>query len=76
LKPEKLVLAPRKRSFDDALVEAGPPAVLTEKGILLLYNAKNKENRSYSAGQALFDKKDPKKLIARTENGFQARRTL
>ena len=56
-KPEKLVLEPRERSFDNDLVETGPPAVLTEKGIILLYNAKNKENRSYSSGQASFDKK-------------------
>ncbi len=69
-KPEKLVLNPRESGFDDALVETGPPAILTEKGILLLYNAKNKESRSYSAGQALFDKKDPMQLIARTENAF------
>jgi predicted GH43/DUF377 family glycosyl hydrolase len=69
-KPEKLVLNPRKNCFDDALVEAGPPAILTKKGILLLYNAKNREDRSYSAGQALFDKKDPTNLITRSENSF------
>ena len=69
-KPEKLVLNPRKNNFDDALVEAGPPTILTEKGILLLYNAKNKESRSYSAGQALFDNKDPTLLIGRADNAF------
>ena len=51
-------------------MESGPPAILTDKGILLLYNAKNKNDRSYSAGQALFDKKDPTHLIARTTKAF------
>ena len=35
------VIEPRKGKFDSALTECGPPAVLTQKGILLLYNGKN-----------------------------------
>ncbi len=36
-------LAPRRRRFDSALVEPGPPPMLTPHGILLLYNGANKQ---------------------------------
>ena len=35
------VLSPRPGYFDSWLVEAGPPAILTARGILLLYNGGN-----------------------------------
>jgi predicted GH43/DUF377 family glycosyl hydrolase len=35
------VLRPRKGKFDSGLVEPGPPAILRDDGILLLYNSKN-----------------------------------
>ncbi|MCA5006315.1 glycoside hydrolase family 130 protein [Sphingobacterium bovistauri] len=66
--------------FDSALTECGPPAVLTDKGILLLYNGKNENNKdladqrftlgTYSAGQVLFDKNDPTKVIQRLDTPF------
>src|SRR3989449_3973892 len=37
------VLSPRPGYFDSWLVEAGPPAIMTEHGILLVYNAGNSE---------------------------------
>jgi beta-1,2-mannosidase len=72
------VLQPREKKFDSGLVEAGPPAVITESGIVFLYNGKNAlENGdpsigpgAYAAGQALFDMNDPTKLLARTEESF------
>lgn len=72
------VLHPRAGYFDSRLVEPGPYALLTEKGILLIYNGSNAANFNdsslpkftYAAGQALFDKKNPFKLIDRTENYF------
>ena len=73
------VITPRTGKFDSALTECGPPAVLTDKGILLLYNGKNKSGtegdtlytaNSYCAGQALFDVKDPTKLIDRLDKPF------
>ncbi len=73
------VITPRTGKFDSALTECGPPAVLTDKGILLLYNGKNKSGaegdtlytaNSYCAGQALFDVKDPTKLIGRLDKPF------
>ena len=52
--------------------------MLTERGIVLLYNAGNDRrygdstvpNRTYTAGQALFDARDPIRLLARTNAPF------
>jgi predicted GH43/DUF377 family glycosyl hydrolase len=71
-------VAPRRRRFDSALVEPGPPAMLTEHGILLLYNGANRQlvgdprlpEMAYSGGQALFDPQDPSALIGRTTSPF------
>ena len=72
------VLSARPGYFDSWLVEPGPPAILTERGIVLLYNAGNSDAfgapglpaRVYTAGQALFDRRNPLKLIARTDEPF------
>ena len=73
------VITPREGKFDSDLTECGPPAIMTDKGILLLYNGKNKSGaegdtlytaNSYCAGQALFDAKDPTKLIDRLDKPF------
>ncbi|ANH82948.1 hypothetical protein A8C56_19890 [Niabella ginsenosidivorans] len=73
------LIAPRSGYFDSDLTECGPPALITDKGILLLYNGKNSEgNRrdtsyaahSYCAGQVLFDKNDPTKVLARLDKPF------
>ena len=69
----------RKGYFDSEFVECGPPAVITEKGILLVYNGKNKTSSdrdirfnagTYSAGQMLFDLNDPLKVINRLNVPF------
>ena len=64
------VLTARPDHFDSWLVEAGPPALLTDRGILVLYNAGSLPSRTYSAGQALFDSRDPTTLIARSDSAF------
>jgi len=72
------VLHPRMGRFDSRLVEPGPYALLKEEGILLIYNASNAANFNdpslpkftYAAGQALFDKETPYKLIDRMEDNF------
>ncbi len=72
------VMKPRKKHFDSALVESGPPAILTGNGILLIYNSMNSGEsgdsslalKTYAAGQALFDKNNPGKLIDRLESTF------
>ena len=63
-------LSARSRGFDSWLVEAGPPALLTAAGIVVLYNAGDSATRTYSAGQALFDRNDPRRLIARADSAF------
>ena len=72
------VLSPRAGYFDSWLVEAGPPAILTERGIVLIYNAGNSGQfgvaglpaRVYTGGQALFDARNPIKLLSRSEEPF------
>jgi len=64
------VLTARPDHFDSWLVEAGPPALLTDRGIVVLYNAGSLPSHTYSAGQALFDARDPTKLIARSDSAF------
>jgi predicted GH43/DUF377 family glycosyl hydrolase len=72
------VLSPRPGYFDSWLVEPGPPAILTDRGIVLLYNAGNSDRfgeaslpaRMYTAGQALFDGRNPLKLLDRTDHPF------
>ena len=72
-------LSPRKKKFDSDLVEPGPPALYTSKGILLLYNGRNALDSTsdpslpkgmYSAGQALFDTALPYSLIRQSETCF------
>ena len=73
------VMKTRPGYFDSDLTECGPPAIMTEKGIILFYNGKNKAGEgadpnytanSYCAGQALFDKNDPTKYITRLDKPF------
>src|SRR6266566_2751813 len=72
------VLSPRPGYFDSWLVEAGPPALLTEAGIVVLYNAGNSAThgdstlpaRVYTGGQALFDARNPLRLIVRSDTPF------
>ncbi|MEQ9438989.1 MAG: glycoside hydrolase family 130 protein [Cyclobacteriaceae bacterium] len=72
------VLNPRPGYFDSWLVEAGPPPVLTENGIVVLYNAgnsanigvKNLGNRVYSSGQALYSADEPWKLLDRSDKPY------
>ncbi|MHC8949656.1 glycoside hydrolase family 130 protein [Sphingobacterium hungaricum] len=71
-------IEPRAGFFDSSLTECGPPAILTEHGILLLYNGQNHKQRgdtrfalgTYSAGQVLFDKNDPTKVLKRLDTPF------
>jgi predicted GH43/DUF377 family glycosyl hydrolase len=73
------IIAPRDGFFDSALTECGPPAVVTDHGIVLMYNGKNKSGAAgdarfaagtYSAGQLLLDARDPEKLIGRLDTPF------
>ncbi|RYG33701.1 hypothetical protein EON81_17530 [bacterium] len=74
----KKLATPRKGYFDSVLTECGPPAVLTDKGIVLLYNGKNAGEDgdarftagAYCAGQMLFSKDDPTAFKARLDVPF------
>lgn len=74
----KALISPRQGYFDSDLTECGPPALVTDKGILLLYNGKNNptmgdkrfQANSYCGGQVLFDLNDPTKAIGRLDVPF------
>jgi predicted GH43/DUF377 family glycosyl hydrolase len=74
----KIALPTRKGKFDSDLVESGPPAMLTDKGILLIYNSRNVPSfgdktlseGTYAASQVLFDKSNPTKILKRMGTWF------
>lgn len=74
----KTVFGPRNKHFDSDLVEPGPPAMITDKGILLLYNGRNVPGigdptlaeGTYAAGQVLLDKRNPTKVLNRLPQNF------
>jgi predicted GH43/DUF377 family glycosyl hydrolase len=74
----KTALPTRNKKFDSDLVESGPPAMLTDKGILLIYNSKNLPSGgdpalpagAYAGAEALFDKDDPAQLLQRLDHYF------
>lgn len=74
----KEVLSPRDGYFDSWLVEVGPPALITEDGILVIYNAGNDGKSGdpsipdsvYTGGQALFDLDQPDRMMERLDKPF------
>ncbi len=68
------VLSPREGMFDSDLVEPGPQGILRDDGIWLLYNSRNIVSKgdntlpdgNYAAGQALFDRNNPERLLKRS----------
>ena len=74
----RALAGPRRGRFDSRLVEPGPPALLTEAGIVLIYNGANRSEGgdpatpafAYQPGQLLFDAADPTAVIARPAEPF------
>jgi len=72
------LLFPRPGRFDSLLVEPGPPALVTEDGVVLIYNGADVTATGdgsavsvvYQPGQVLFDASDPASPIARAEAPF------
>ncbi len=73
----KAVVKPRVNKFDSHLTECGPPAVITEEGIVLLYNGKNAEGEDateelpegmYSVGKIVFDPNHPERVLSRSDS--------
>ena len=60
------VLPRRPGKFDSRVVEPGPPPMLTPNGIVLVYNGAD-DNLTYRTGVAVFDLKNPRKLLWRTD---------
>ena len=66
---DKPVLERRPDAFDARVMEPGPAPIITDLGILLIYNGAN-EKLVYGPGWVLFDKHDPRKVIARADAPF------
>lgn len=65
------ILPGRPGQFDSNVVEPGPAAILTDKGINLIYSGGspyegNRGMFKYQTGLAVFDKNDPTKLLYRS----------
>lgn len=80
-----VVIGARHGRFDSGRVEPGPPALLTERGILLLYNGANARahgepslpDGASAGGQLLLDPLDPTSVLARgTDPFFRPQPTL
>ena len=63
------VLARRPDAFDSRVMEPGPAPILTKDGILLLYNGAD-DHLVYGPGWVLFDRNDPRRVIARADHPF------
>lgn len=74
------VMQTRRGFLDSSLVEIGPSPLLTSKGIIVFFNAKNGDPGNggdpelskdvYTGSQALFSATDPAKLINRLDHPF------
>jgi len=73
---DKILMRPRKNSWEQERIGAGPPPIKTDKGWLCIYhgvkikkkineiNGKEEEYSIYSAGAVLLDLKKPEKILA------------
>ncbi len=60
------VLPRRPGKFDSRVVEPGPPPILTKQGVVLIYNGAD-DHLVYRTGVAIFDRRDPRKLLSRSD---------
>src|SRR5213080_3405600 len=60
------VLPRRPGKFDSRVVEPGPPPILTDRGIVLIYSGAD-DQLVYRAAVAVFDRHDPRKLLFRSD---------
>ncbi len=75
----KQTMKTRPGKFDSDLTECGPPALITDQGIMLLYNGKNSTDQkadpslpkgTYSVGQVVFDLNDMETIRSRTDKNI------
>jgi predicted GH43/DUF377 family glycosyl hydrolase len=60
------VMKTRQDHFDSRGIEPGPIPIMTEQGILLIYNGWN-DNITYKVGAVLFSKDDPTRVLKRLD---------
>ena len=69
----------RPNRFDSDLDECGPPALITDRGVMLIYNGKNANGKeadpslprgTYSVGRVFFDLKDLQTILIRSDEPF------
>jgi len=60
------VMRTRPEHFDSRGIEPGPPPIVTDRGILLIYNGWN-NNITYKVGAVLFSKDDPTIILERLD---------
>lgn len=60
------VLPRRPGKFDSRVVEPGPPPIITNRGIVLIYNGAD-DQLVYRTGVAVFDSADPRKVLYRSD---------
>lgn len=65
------VLPRRPGQFDSRVVEPGPPPIITPDGIVLIYNGAD-DKLVYRTAIAIFDRKDPRKVVYRSEQSVFA----
>jgi predicted GH43/DUF377 family glycosyl hydrolase len=68
------VLPRRPGRFDSRVVEPGPAPILTPDGIVLIYNGAD-DKLVYRTGIARFDRKDPRRVLSRTDTPIFAPET-
>jgi predicted GH43/DUF377 family glycosyl hydrolase len=75
----KKTLLTRPHLFDSDLDECGPPALITDRGVMLIYNGKNANGKeadpslpqgTYSVGRVFFDLKDMQTILVRSDDPF------
>jgi beta-1,2-mannosidase len=75
----KKIMQTRPNHFDSDLDECGPPALMTDRGIMLIYNGKNANGKdaelslpkgTYSVGRVFFDPKDLETILIRSDDPF------
>ena len=72
------IAGPRRRRFGSVLTEPGPTALLTEAGVILIYNGAIQSKfgvdgtppSAYQPGQLLLDAHDPSAVIGRLPDPF------
>ena len=75
----KKTLQTRPHYFDSELDECGPPALMTDRGVMLIYNGKNANDKdadpllpkgTYSIGRVFFDPRDLQTILIRSDGPF------